>query len=140
MKDGLIIKKEGDFSNAEITMTIDMNSIDTDNDKRDDHLREEDFFDVKKYPVANFKSTSCKKSGDQTYILTGDFTMHGITKPVSLEMTVKAGINPNNNKPIYGIRVSGTIKRTDYDISASTPNEILTDEVAIVANLEFGKD
>ncbi len=140
MTDGVIVKKGDDFTDAQITMTIDMNSVDTDNDKRDDHLRTADFFDVQKHPVANFKSTSCKKTGDQKYTLTGDFTMHGITKPVTLEMTVKAGINPNNNKPIFGLRVSGTIKRTDYGISASTPNEILTDEVAILANLEFGKE
>ena len=89
-----------DFSNATVNLKADMNTIDTDNEKRDAHLKTADFFDTAKFPDLTFQSTSFKKVGTDKYIISGNLTMHGITKPVSLDASVKSGINPNNNKPI----------------------------------------
>jgi polyisoprenoid-binding protein YceI len=129
-----------DFTDATVTMKADMNSIDTDNEKRDAHLKTADFFDAVKFPELSFQSTSFKKSGADKYIVTGNLTMHGITKPVTLNASVKSGINPTNNKPITGMKITGAIKRTDFDVSSATPDAIISDEVAIEANLEFGKE
>ena len=124
---------------ASISLEADMNTIDTDNDGRDEHLRAADFFDCAKFPTVSFQSTSFKKEGDN-YLILGNLTLHGITKPVKLNAIVKTGISPADNKPITGIIVTGKIKRTDFDISASTPESILADEVSIEANLEFTKE
>jgi polyisoprenoid-binding protein YceI len=137
IKESSIVLIGEDFSTADITLTVDMNTIDTDNEKRDAHLRTPDFFDVTKFPDAKFKSTGCSKAGENSYTLSGDFTMHGITKPITMTMTTKTATNPTNNKPITGIKVSGMIKRSDFGIATTTPKEILTDEVEVIANLEY---
>ena len=129
-----------DFSNATVNLKADMNTIDTDNEKRDAHLKTADFFDTAKFPDLTFQSTSFKKVGTDKYIISGNLTMHGITKPVSLDASVKSGINPNNNKPITGMKVTGIIKRIDFEISKDAPEAILSNDVAIEANLEFGKE
>lgn len=129
-----------DFSDAVVTMKVDLNTIDTDNDKRDEHLKTADFFDTAKFPDITFQSTAFKKVSTDNYTITGNLTMHGFTKPVTLKATVKTGINPNNNKAISGMKITGSIKRTDFEISKDTPEAILSNDVAIVANLEFGKE
>jgi polyisoprenoid-binding protein YceI len=126
------------MTDATVSLEVDVNSIDTDNDGRDDHLRTADFFDTKQFPSAFFKSTSCKKSGEGKYLLNGELEMHGQKKPISLEMNVKTAVSPVDNKPITGVHVTGSIKRSDFGIATSTPLEILSDEVMIEANLEFG--
>ena len=138
INDAKVVANGADLTDAAITLEADVNSIDTDNDGRDKHLRTADFFDTEKYPTATFTSTSCKKTGDNKYSVAGELEMHGIKKQITLEMNVKTGINPNNDKPITGIHVTGSIKRSDFGIATSTPKEILDDEVIIEANLEFG--
>lgn len=128
-----------DFTDSKIVLEADMKTIDTDNNDRDKHLQSADFFDSEKYPKVTFQSTSFKKEGENMIIL-GDLSLHGITKPVKLMATLKSTINPVNNKPLLGIKVTGTIKRSDFDISKSTPVEILADEANIEANLEFAKE
>ncbi len=135
-----IVTDADDFSNATINLKADMNTIDTDNEKRDAHLKTADFFDTAKYPELTFASTSCKKTGTDKYIISGNLTMHGITKPITLDAVVKTGLNPNNNKPIAGMKVTGTIKRIDFDISKDAPEAVLTNDVAVEANLEFGQE
>jgi polyisoprenoid-binding protein YceI len=69
----------------------------------------------------------------------GNLTMHGVTKPVSLDVIAMSGTNPMNNKPIAGFKVTGTVKRSDFNIAPSTPSGALSDEVALTANIEFGQ-
>src|SRR5690606_31803926 len=75
---------KADFSDASIELTVQTSSINTRIDPRDKHLRSPDFFDVEKYPTMTFKSTSIKKSGKDTYQLSGDLTLVGQTKPVTM--------------------------------------------------------
>ncbi|MBT1702187.1 YceI family protein [Chryseosolibacter indicus] len=138
--DATIVATKDDFSDAKVTMTADVNSIDTDNEDRDAHLKKPDFFDAEKYPTITFESTSFKKTGEKTYKVKGNLTLHGVTKPVELDAKVNIGTNPMSKKTIAGFKITGTIKRTDFGISKDTPSVMLSDEVAIEANIEFAKD
>jgi polyisoprenoid-binding protein YceI len=139
LNSGKIIAENSDFSNAAISIEADMATIDTDNDNRDEHLRSADFFDTKKFPLVTFQSTSILKNDSGKYTITGNLTLHGITRSVMLSATIKSGLNPMDNKPITGCKVTGTIKKNDFGISVSTPEAILSNEVNIEANLEFQK-
>jgi polyisoprenoid-binding protein YceI len=130
-----------DFTDAVVEMTADVNSINTDNEKRDGHLKTPDFFDVAQFPTITFKSTSFKKAKEaNTYIVIGNLTMHGITKPVTLTAVAKTGTNPMSKKTIAGFKISGKLNRSDFKIGDSTPSAIASDEVIISSNAEFVKN
>ena len=133
-------QSKDDFIDATISLKADLNTIDTDNDKRDAHLKTADFFDTAKFPELTFQSSSFVKKSLDNYTITGNLTLHGITKPVTLNSVSKSGTNAMNNKPVTGFKVTGVIKRTDFGISSSTPSAIISDDVNIEANLEFGKE
>lgn len=140
MTESKITAQKEDFSDAVVTMIADVNSIDTDVDERDADLKTAKFFDAAKYPTIQFKSTGFEKVSDKKYKLTGNLTLHGITKPVILEAIANYGTHPMSKKTLAGFKVTGTIKRTDFGIAASTPAAMLGDEVHIVANAQFAKD
>ena len=129
-----------DFSDAAIELTADVSTINTGNEQRNGHLKSPDFFDAAKYGTLTFKSTSFRKTGDKTYELTGDLTLHGVTKPVTLTATYNGQmVNPMSKKTTAGFKVTGTIKRTDFGIGSNFPAAILSDDVALDANTEFVK-
>src|ERR1700733_5336646 len=84
--DATIISSKPDFSDAVFEITIDVASINTDNETRDNDLKSDKYFDVAKYPEITFKSTSLEKTGDNVYKVTGNLTMHGVTKSISVEL------------------------------------------------------
>jgi polyisoprenoid-binding protein YceI len=130
-----------DFTDAVVEMTAEAASINTEHEKRDEHLQSADFFDVAKFPTLTFKSTSFKMTKTaNTYVVIGNLTMHGITKPVTLTAVAKTGTHPMNKKTIAGFKVTGTLKRSDFSIGGSTPGVIVSDEVQINANAEFVKN
>jgi len=127
-----------DFTDAVVEMTAEASSINTDHEKRDAHLQSADFFDVAQFPTLTFKSTSFKKTKTaNTYVVKGNLTMHGITKPVTLTAVAKTGIHPMNKKTVAGFKITGTLKRSDFGIGGGTPSAIVSDEVLINANAEF---
>lgn len=134
-----ITTSKEDFSDAVIELSADVSTINTGNDRRDAHLKSPDFFDATKFGKLTFKSKSVKIGDDKKYAITGDLTMHGVTKEVSLTGMRRMGMNPMSKKDVAGFKVSGTIKRTDFGIGASTPVAMLSDEVQLNANIEFGK-
>ena len=138
--DAKIAAPKVDFTDAVVEMTAETTSVNTDNEKRDNHLRTADFFDVAKFPLMTFKSTSFKKSGLKTYKVKGDLTMHGITKPVTLDVICNIGADPMSKKPIAGFKITGKLKRSDFGIGSTFPAAMLGDEVSITANGEFHKD
>jgi polyisoprenoid-binding protein YceI len=139
--DAKIRSSTDDFSDAVIELTADVSSIDTDNDERDEHLRKPDFFDAAKYPTLSFKSKSFKKVADKKYKVKGDLTLHGVTKPVELDVVFNGtAVHPYTKKTIAGFKVSGVLKRTDFAIASETPSAMLSDEVAITTNAEFVKE
>src|ERR1700744_5329178 len=83
--EGALETENEDFEDADITFSLNIDSIDTNQSQRDEHLKSAEFFDAAQYPQITFKSTSFKKTDDDEYKLDGDLTIKGITKPVSLE-------------------------------------------------------
>src|SRR5699024_1321265 len=112
--DATITASEPDFSDAVFELTVDVASIDTEVDMRDDHLKSPDFFNVEKYPTMTFKSASIEETGEENrYKLTGDLTMHGVTKPVTMDLWYRGTIeNPQNNAITSGFQVTGTLNRS----------------------------
>ncbi|HWB64002.1 MAG TPA: YceI family protein [Chitinophagales bacterium] len=136
-----VTSAKDDFSDAKIELTADVNSINTDNDKRDEHLKTPDFFDAAKYGTLSFKSTSFTKAGNNTYKLVGDLTLHGVTKQVTLDVKLNGTtIHPMTKKKVAGFKVTGTFKRSDFGVGSNTPGAIVSDEVTLVANIELDQD
>ncbi|HEY4147663.1 MAG TPA: YceI family protein [Chitinophagaceae bacterium] len=135
-----VTASKDDFSDGVIDLSADISSISTDVDQRDTHLKSADFFDATTFPTLTFKSTSFKKVGANKYEATGNLTLHGVTKPVTLEATlVGSTLNPMNKKPTVGFHVTSTIKRTDFGIGTKFPTAMLSDDVLLVANIELVK-
>lgn len=138
--DATVKSTKEDFSDASVELSAETNSVDTDNDQRDAHVKNADFLDAEKYPTLTFKSTSVKKVADKKYKVKGNLTLHGVTKPVELNATANTGVNPMNKKTISGWKVSGIIKRSDFGIGAKVPSAVVGDEVTLNANAEFVKN
>jgi polyisoprenoid-binding protein YceI len=136
--DAKVVAAKPDFSDATIDLTADIASVNTDNDQRDTHLKSPDFFDAAKYNQLVFKSTSFKKVDGKKYQLTGNITIHGVTKPITLDATLNGiGTSPFTKKPIAGFKVTGTLKRSDFGIGGSFPSAVVSDEVALTVNVEL---
>jgi polyisoprenoid-binding protein YceI len=129
-----------DFSDAKFTMTANTASVNTANDQRDGHLKSPDFFDVATFPTLTFTSTGISKTTANHYKLNGNLTLHGVTKPVSLDLWYRGTItNPMSKADDAGFQITGTIKRSDFGFGSKFGSPMLSDEVAIKANGEFGK-
>lgn len=127
-----------DFTDAQIEMTADINSVNTDNDMRDGHIKGEDYFNAAKFPTMVFKSTSMKKTGAKTYVVTGNLTLHGVTKVVTLNATLNGmGENPMSKKMMAGFKVTGVIKRSDFGVGEESA--MLGNEVKLDSKFELAK-
>jgi len=135
--EGVIVYDPAHPEKTSAEATIQVGSIDTGNERRDGHLKGDDFFDAEKYPTITFKSTSAKKEGD-TILLTGDFTMHGTTKSVTLPVTVLGvGTHPRNKAPMAGFETETVLKCSDYGVNSwANFANILGDEVKVTITLE----
>lgn len=138
--DVTITSSKEDFSDAVIELTVQTKSVDTRVGQRDDHLRSADFFNVEKFPTMTFKSTSIKEAGKDKYTLMGDLTLAGVTKPVTMTMEYRGTTeNPNaNGAPVAGIQITGEFKRSDFGFGSGFPAPMISDEVTIKADGEFG--
>jgi polyisoprenoid-binding protein YceI len=135
-----ITASKDDFSDATVELTADVNSINTGVEQRNNHLKSPAFFDAAKFGTLTFKSTSFKKTGDKSYEVTGDLTLHGVTKSVTLKAVLNGTIvSPQSKKTIAGFKVTGTVKRTDFGIGTDFPTTVVGDDVQLNANAEFIK-
>lgn len=135
-----ITSSKEDFSDAVVELSADVNSVNTDNEKRDAHLLAADFFDAAKYPTLTFKSTSFKKVAANKYKVTGNLNFHGVTKVVTLDATLRGKtVNQMSKKEIAGFKISGTVKRSDFNFGSKYATAMLSDEVILNANTEFIK-
>lgn len=123
-------------SNSTFTLSIKVDSVDTANVKRDEHLRQADYFDAKKFPTIEFKSTSVK-AVDGGYEVTGDFTMHGTTKSITLLLNGGKEIEVKGTKRI-GLSTETTLKRSDFGFDPSAIGPI-GDEALILIDCEGTK-
>ncbi|MES2418335.1 MAG: YceI family protein [Bacteroidota bacterium] len=127
-----------DFSDASFELTARVASIDTRVEARNSHLKSADFFDVAKYPDLVFKSTSLKRSGKDTYKLSGNLTLHGITKPVVMDLKYRGTVvNQMSKANTAGFQLEGIIKRSDFNVGPGFPAPMISDEVRIKADGEF---
>jgi polyisoprenoid-binding protein YceI len=136
--DAKITASKEDFSDAVVELTADMTAVTTNNDMRDGHLKKADMFDVEKFPTMTFKSTSITKVSDKKFKLTGNLTLKGVTKPVTLDFTQLGSGKNREGKPLAGFKVSGSIKRTDFGVGGM-PNMMVSEDVELRASGEFGQ-
>lgn len=135
--DVTITSSAEDFSDASFELTADLKAVDTNNERRDAHLQREDMFDTEKFPKLTFKSTSIKKVADKKYELAGDLTIKGVTKPVTLDLTLLGTmVHPRSQKKMAGFKATGTIKRTDFGVG-NMPAMMVSEEVELRASGEF---
>ena len=133
---------ENDVSQSWVEATIEVASVNTRNEKRDNHLRGADFFDVAKHPTITFRSKTVEKVQDNAYKVTGDLTLMGVTQEVVLDVTgsPKAIKDPRGNSRLGGAAVT-TINRTDYGLSHNSVLEsggvAIGEEVEITIDIEF---
>ncbi len=136
-----VVTSKPDYTDAKITLTAKVASISTDVEARDNHLKSADFFDAEKYPTLTFKSTKLVKVNANKGIVYGNLTFHGVTKPVKLDVTFFGKIvSPMNNKTTAGFQVKGLVKRSDYNLGPKFPEAIISNDVKIIANVEFSPD
>lgn len=129
-----------DLSDAVVELTADINSIDTDNERRDGDLKGDNWFNAATHPSMTFKSASIKKVADKKYSLVGNLTMHGVTKPITMDMTLLGTReHPRTKKPMAAIKVTGKIKRTDFGVGSDNTATV-GDEVEIRGVGEFTKE
>jgi polyisoprenoid-binding protein YceI len=138
--DATVASKSDDFNGAEVTFTAKTASIDTDNERRDGHLKSADFFDAEKFPEITFKGNLVKDGA--AYKLKGDFTMHGVTKQVAFDAKHGGVINTGRGTKA-GFKVNGQINRKDYgltwDNKVPTGELVVSDIVDINVKVELDK-
>lgn len=141
--EGSVVSEKGDFSDAKINFTVDVNSVNTDNAKRDEHLRGADFFETEKYPKMTFVSTSVTKTGTGKYNLKGKLTLHGVTKEITLSMTYGGTTKDPWGNTKAGLKVTGVINRTDFGLKYNSVMEagslMIGEDVTITAKVELVK-
>lgn len=136
--DVTVTSSKDDFSDAVFNLTADVNSIDTRVEARNNHLKSADFFDVEKYPTMTFKSTAIRKVGKGKYKLTGNLTIRNITKTVTMDLLYRGTmVNPQSKATTAGFQLSGTLKRSDFDLGPKFPEAVISDVVRIKADGEF---
>ena len=138
-----VVTEEEDFSTAVIKLTAEMASISTNNEQRDAHLRNSDFFEVEKYPELKFISTKIEERDSDTYALHGELTLKGVTKPVKLNVEFNGIAKDPWGSERAGFLVTGKINRTNWGVSFNsileTGGVALSEEVKINAELELVK-
>lgn len=135
---GVIHVDRDNLENSSVDATIDVPSIDTRVPRRDDDLRSPHFFDVAKFPTAEFKSKSWKKTGEDTFDVTGDLTIRGVTKDVVLKVKSLGFGTGMQNRQISGWEASTTLNRNDFGITAYP--KMLGDDVPVSITIEADKE
>ena len=138
---GTVVYDPDDPGGSNIRAEIDVNSIDTRDENRDKHLKTADFFDVEKYPTMTFASTKVERTGENEYKVTGDLTLHGVTKPVALNVEE---VSPETKDPWgnyrMGASAKGKVNRKDFGLAFNAPLEtggvMLGDDVKLEFDLE----
>ncbi|MFN8299744.1 MAG: YceI family protein [Chitinophagales bacterium] len=138
---GKVVSKTDDFTDAVVEFSADIASVSTGDEKRDQHLQGDDFFNAEKYPTMTFKSVSFKKVSGNKYILEGDLTIRDVTKRVKLDVTYN-GTKNAWGKTVAGFKATTVINRQDFNLKwdkviESTP--VVGNEVTITINLELNK-
>jgi polyisoprenoid-binding protein YceI len=128
--DGTLVYDEAAPTKSTVEATLPLSGLDTFVPKLDEHLKSKDFLDAATYPTVTFKSTKVTSAGKDKLKVVGDLTVHGVTKPVTLDVTVnKVGPHPMMKVQTAGFDATATIKRSDFGVGAYVPN--VSDEIKI---------
>ncbi len=138
------IETDGDdFENARVHFTGAIDSIDTGNADRDGHLRSADFFDAAQFPEITFEATSVSKKSDSEYTIDGNLTLHGVTKPVSLDAEYSGQMKDPWGNTKTGFILTGKINRKDWGLNWNSALEtggvLVGEEVRLAIELQFIK-
>ncbi len=132
-----------DFNDAAIHFTMDVNSIHTNQETRDEHLKGTDFFDAEAYPEISFESTSFTKTSRGDYKLLGNLTMKGVTRPVQLDVEYGGSEKDHYNNIKHGFEITGKINRKEFGLTYNALTETgglaLGEEVKLIANIQLAK-
>ena len=127
-----------DFGAPEFTVTIQTTSVDTEVQRRDDHLRSADFFEVETYPEMTFETTSSQSTGDNTFTVTGNLTLHGVTKEVTLDGTVGGVITDQRSQKLKaGAKLTTSINRLDFGVGSDSP--MIGTDIDVTIRLEMAQ-
>jgi polyisoprenoid-binding protein YceI len=132
-----------DLTTADIAFQIDLSSVDTRNGDRDNHLKSADFFDVENHPKLLFNATKIVSKGDGEYDVTGDVTLHGVTRSETFHVSFEGiGKDPWGNEKV-GFSATGSLKRSDYGLTYNavleTGGVLIGDEVKVSLEIEAAK-
>lgn len=128
--DGVIVYDAANVGQSSVKVSIPLTGINSGVPALDEHLRGADFFDAEKYPTITFNSTKTEAAGDNKLRVSGDLTVHGVTKVVVLDVTLnKAGEHPMAKRAAIGFDATTTLKRSDFGIAKYVPN--VSDEITI---------
>lgn len=140
--EGELETESEDFENSEISFSLDVSSIDTNQEQRDEHLKSADFFNAPQYPKISFKSTAFTKDGDD-YLLLGDLTIRDITKPVKLNVEFGGSATDFYGNDKAGFEIQGKINRKDFGLTWDGITEagaiVVGEEIRLSINLQFAK-
>ena len=140
--EGSLESDDDGFEDADISFSLDVNSIDTHQEQRDAHLKSPEFFDKEKYPTIDFKSTSFKKDGDD-YTLNGDLTIKGITKAVTLNVEHGGSAADFYGNTKAGFEITGKINRKDFGLTWDGITEagsvVVGEEIKLIINIQLAK-
>jgi polyisoprenoid-binding protein YceI len=142
--EGTVETPNGDFEEADVTFSADIDSITTNQEDRDNHLKSDDFFNAEKYPQLTFKSTSIDKVGDQQYQLTGDLTIRDVTKEVTLDVLHGGTVEDHLGNTKAGFEIEGAIDRKEFDLLYNAVTEagnvVVGNEVKLLMNVQLAKN
>jgi len=124
--------------NPAFDISIDINSVDTNNEKLDAHLKSPDFFNAVEFSEMTFKSSATKKVGDDKYEVTGDITIHGVTKPLTVTMTKTGQVTGRRGESI-GFEMEFQISRSDYGMNYGIESGALSNDIKVIVALEAGR-
>jgi polyisoprenoid-binding protein YceI len=140
---GNVTSESSDFNNANIHFTLDVDSIDTNQQMRDEHLKASDFFDARDYPTIDFESTSFKKEDGDEFKLKGNLTVKGITKPVEFSVEYGGSEKDQRGNTKHGFEVTGKINRKEFGLTYNALTETgglaLGEDIKLSANIQIAK-
>jgi polyisoprenoid-binding protein YceI len=132
-----------DFNNAAIRFSADVNSISTNNEQRDGHLKSDDFFNATAFPVLAFQSSSFTKKDEENYTLTGNITIRDITKPITLEVNYGGEMVDPWGQQKIGFEIQGKLSRKEFDLKWTATTEaggvVVSDEVKLNLAIQLVK-
>ena len=141
--EGSVETDNENFEHANIDFSIDINSIDTTQPARDEHLKSAEFFDAATYPHIKFKSTSFKKIGDDDYALTGNLTIKNVTKPVTLDVEFGGSAADFYGNTKAGFEITGKINRKDFGLTWDGVTEagsvVVGEDIKLTINAQLTK-